>query len=157
MPHPDTGEPVRVALLTGGMSASEREETLAALAQGDVDIAIGTHALIQRGVEFRDLAVAVVDEQHRFGVEQRAALRQKGAQPHMLVMSATPDPAVAGPDPLRRSGRLGDRRDAGGPHADPHEVADLAASASARTRSSGGRWPRDGRRSSSTRWSRNRQ
>ena len=92
LPRPDTGEPVRVALLTGGMSASEREETLAALAQGDVSIAIGTHALIQRGVEFRDLAVAVVDEQHRFGVEQRAALRQKGAQPHMLVMSATPIP-----------------------------------------------------------------
>jgi ATP-dependent DNA helicase RecG len=97
MIHPQTGQPVRVALLTGAMPASEREETLAALAAGEVDIAIGTHALIQKGVEFRELALAVVDEQHRFGVEQRAALRQKGAQapgwqPHMLVMSATPIP-----------------------------------------------------------------
>lgn len=92
MVNPVTGQPVRVALLTGAMPASERDEMLAALAAGEVDIAIGTHALIQKGVEFRDLALAVVDEQHRFGVEQRAALRQKGQQPHMLVMSATPIP-----------------------------------------------------------------
>jgi ATP-dependent DNA helicase RecG len=92
MVNPASGQPVRVALLTGAMAASEREEALAGLAAGNVDIAIGTHALIQKGVEFRDLALAVVDEQHRFGVEQRAALRQKGAQPHMLVMSATPIP-----------------------------------------------------------------
>ena len=89
---PNTGEAVRVVLLTGSMSSSEREEALAALANGEAHIAIGTHALIQKGVEFRDLAVTVVDEQHRFGVEQRAALRQKGMQPHMLVMSATPIP-----------------------------------------------------------------
>jgi ATP-dependent DNA helicase RecG len=92
MVNPVSGEPVRVALFTGAMPVSEREAALAALAAGKVDIAIGTHALIQTGVEFRDLALAVVDEQHRFGVEQRAALRQKGAQPHMLVMSATPIP-----------------------------------------------------------------
>ncbi len=90
--HPVNGTPVRVVLLTGRMSASERSEALAALANGDAHIAIGTHALIQKGVEFQDLAVTVVDEQHRFGVEQRAALRQKGRQPHMLVMSATPIP-----------------------------------------------------------------
>jgi ATP-dependent DNA helicase RecG len=90
--NPATGQPVRVELFTGALSPSEREERLAALANGEVDIAIGTHALIQKGVEFRDLALAVVDEQHRFGVEQRAALRQKAEQPHMLVMSATPIP-----------------------------------------------------------------
>ena len=90
--HPLSGTPVRVALLTGGMSASGRAEALSALANGDAHIVIGTHALIQKDVEFHDLAVTVVDEQHRFGVEQRAALRQKGVQPHMLVMSATPIP-----------------------------------------------------------------
>ncbi len=90
--HPASGAPVSVVLLTGGMSASRRAEALAALANGDAHIAIGTHALIQKGVEFQNLAVVVVDEQHRFGVEQRAALRQKGIQPHMLVMSATPIP-----------------------------------------------------------------
>ncbi len=90
--HPQAGRPVRVALLTGAMRAAEREEMLSGLAAGDVDIVVGTHALIQRGVNFRQLAVTIVDEQHRFGVEQRAALRTKGRQPHMLVMSATPIP-----------------------------------------------------------------
>ena len=92
LPHPSAGRPVKVVLLTGSMRAGERVEALAALAAGDADIAVGTHALIQGGVAFRELTVAVVDEQHRFGVEQRAALRQKGVQPHMLVMSATPIP-----------------------------------------------------------------
>ena len=92
LPHPHADRPVKVVLLTGAMRGAERADALAALAAGDVDIAIGTHALIQGGVAFRELAVAVVDEQHRFGVEQRAALRQKGVQPHMLVMSATPIP-----------------------------------------------------------------
>lgn len=97
--HPCADRPVRVVLLTGSMRAGEREEALAAIAAGDADIIVGTHALIQRGVTFKDLAVAVVDEQHRFGVEQRAALRQRSPvgggrqmQPHMLVMSATPIP-----------------------------------------------------------------
>jgi ATP-dependent DNA helicase RecG len=86
------GRPVRVALLTGSVTGAERQEALAALAAGEIDIAVGTHALIQEGVVFHELTVAVVDEQHRFGVEQRSALRQKGLQPHMLVMSATPIP-----------------------------------------------------------------
>jgi ATP-dependent DNA helicase RecG len=90
--HPVENRPVRVALFTGHMRRQERETALAELAAGDVDIAVGTHALIQGNVAFRDLAVAVVDEQHRFGVEQRGALRSKGIQPHMLVMSATPIP-----------------------------------------------------------------
>ena len=90
--HPQHHRPICIALFTGRMSQSEREAALADLAAGDIDIAIGTHALIQEDVAFRELAVAVVDEQHRFGVEQRVALRQKGIQPHVLVMSATPIP-----------------------------------------------------------------
>ncbi|MBL8144903.1 MAG: ATP-dependent DNA helicase RecG [Anaerolineae bacterium] len=82
----------RVALLTGALSAGEREAVYAGLADGSIDMAVGTHALIQGGVEFRDLALAIVDEQHRFGVEERGALRGKGANPHLLVMTATPIP-----------------------------------------------------------------
>lgn len=85
-------QPVRVALLRGGLRAAEKTATQDAIARGEVDIAIGTHALIQRDVPFQNLALAVVDEQHRFGVVQRAALREKGANPHILVMTATPIP-----------------------------------------------------------------
>ncbi|HEY7802694.1 MAG TPA: ATP-dependent DNA helicase RecG, partial [Dehalococcoidia bacterium] len=88
--------PLRIALLTGSAKSKERQATYDALERGEIDIACGTHALIQGGVRFRDLGVAVVDEQHRFGVMQRAALREKGSQaahtPHMLVMTATPIP-----------------------------------------------------------------
>jgi len=85
--------PVRVALLTGRLRNAEREQVRQAIAQGEVDIAIGTHALIQEGVTFPRLALAVVDEQHRFGVMQRVALKeQAGVNPHVLVMSATPIP-----------------------------------------------------------------
>ncbi|WP_287483104.1 ATP-dependent DNA helicase RecG [Caldilinea sp.] len=90
--RPD-GEPVRVALLTGRVGGAAREETLAGLASGAIDIVVGTTALIQEGVAFNRLALVVVDEQHRFGVEQRGALRTKSdIQPHLLVMSATPIP-----------------------------------------------------------------
>jgi ATP-dependent DNA helicase RecG len=89
---PAAGRGVRTALLTGSMRRPDRDAVLAALADGQIDIVIGTHALIQEDVTFRDLAVAVVDEQHRFGVEQRSTLRKKGVQPHLLVMSATPIP-----------------------------------------------------------------
>jgi ATP-dependent DNA helicase RecG len=81
-----------VRLLTGNVTGQEREEIYAGLANGSVDIVVGTHALIQEGVEFKELAFAVVDEQHRFGVRQRSALRQKGYNPHLLVMTATPIP-----------------------------------------------------------------
>ena len=81
-----------IRLLTGSTSGQEREEVYAGLANGAVDIVVGTHALIQEGVRFRNLALAVIDEQHRFGVRQRAALRQKGYNPHLLVMTATPIP-----------------------------------------------------------------
>jgi len=82
---------VRVALLTSSLTARERRASHQLVASGDVGVAVGTHALIQRDVEFADLAVAVVDEQHRFGVEQRAALAE-GRSPHVLHMTATPIP-----------------------------------------------------------------
>jgi ATP-dependent DNA helicase RecG len=86
---------LRVELLTGRATAKERREIGAGLASGAVDIVIGTHALITEGVEFHKLGVAVIDEQHRFGVEQRAALRGKGEDPDVLVMTATPIPRTA--------------------------------------------------------------
>jgi ATP-dependent DNA helicase RecG len=89
---------LRVELLTNRTSAAERRRILAGLANGEVDLAIGTHALIQEGIEFRSLGVVVIDEQHRFGVEQRAALRDKTAGeavPDVLVMTATPIPRTA--------------------------------------------------------------
>ena len=82
---------VRVALLTSSLAARERANVRQLIASGDVQIAVGTHALIQREVSFADLAVAVVDEQHRFGVEQRSALIE-GRSPHVLHMTATPIP-----------------------------------------------------------------
>ncbi len=86
------GRPPTVRLLTGSVIGAEREEIYAGLADGSIDIVVGTHALIQEGVTFHDLALVVIDEQHRFGVRQRAALRQKGYNPHLLVMTATPIP-----------------------------------------------------------------
>ncbi len=97
---PGSGPTVR--LLTGNVTGQERKDVYAGLADGSVDVVVGTHALIQAGVQFKELALAVVDEQHRFGVHQRAALRQKGQRvngqriegynPHLLVMTATPIP-----------------------------------------------------------------
>jgi len=84
--------PITVSLLIGDITASQKHELQQRIMDGEVDIAIGTHALIQKGVAFRKLGLAVVDEQHRFGVTQRSALRQKGFRPHMLVMTATPIP-----------------------------------------------------------------
>ncbi len=83
---------VRVALLSGSLKAAERRQVLAGLADGAIAIAIGTHALFQQGVVFRDLGLAVVDEQHRFGVEQRLTLASKGEATDLLVMTATPIP-----------------------------------------------------------------
>ena len=89
--------PLRVELLTNRVTGQDRREVLAGLADGSVDIVIGTHALIQEGVEFGSLGAVVVDEQHRFGVEQRAALRAKSDDvvPDLLVMTATPIPRTA--------------------------------------------------------------
>ncbi len=84
--------PLRVVLLTGTTRAKERRAALEAIEHGAADIVVGTHALIQQGVAFDRLGLAVVDEQHRFGVMQRSALRDKGGAPHLLVMTATPIP-----------------------------------------------------------------
>ena len=83
---------IRVGLLTGSLKTRQRREALKLIADGEVDIVIGTHALIQEAVDFQALGLAVVDEQHRFGVEQREALKRKGFNPHLLVMTATPIP-----------------------------------------------------------------
>lgn len=83
---------IRCALLTGSTRAKERREILAGLADGSIDLCIGTHALLTEDVQYRSLGLVVTDEQHRFGVNQRAALSQKAEDPHMLVLSATPIP-----------------------------------------------------------------
>lgn len=92
------GRPLRVALLTSRTPAVQRRRVLAGLADGSIEITIGTHALLTESVEFADLAMVVIDEQHRFGVEQRATLRSRasgGAAPDVLVMTATPIPRTA--------------------------------------------------------------
>nr|BAL57155.1 ATP-dependent DNA helicase RecG [uncultured prokaryote] len=120
---------VRVLLLTGGMRRSEREAVLAEVARGEADLVVGTHALLQEDVVFDRLALVVVDEQHKFGVAQRAALRAKGHEPDVLVMTATPIPRTLaltlygdldvsvldelppGRQPVRTYHRFPDRRD----------------------------------------------
>lgn len=87
---------MRVALLTGGMKAAARRTTLAAIRDDEADLIVGTHAILSEGVEFAWLGLAVVDEQHRFGVRQRGLLAEKAANPHLLVMSATPIPRTLG-------------------------------------------------------------
>lgn len=86
------GTGLRVAILVGSQTAKEKREISERLAAGEVDIVIGTHALIQDTVSFQQLGLVVVDEQHRFGVEQRQQLKQKGVSPHFLIMTATPIP-----------------------------------------------------------------
>jgi ATP-dependent DNA helicase RecG len=83
---------VRYLLLVGGMTAKEREKALADIAAGEIDLVIGTHAVVQEDVRFAKLGLVVIDEQHKFGVRQRAALRQGRSSPHYLVMTATPIP-----------------------------------------------------------------
>mgnify|MGYP000943875710 FL=1 len=83
---------LNLALLTGGMKAAERRETLAAIESGQVDMVVGTHALIQEGVVYHRVGLVIIDEQHRFGVDQRRILREKGNNPDVLMMTATPIP-----------------------------------------------------------------
>jgi len=83
---------VKVVLLRGGQKVAERRPVLQAILSGEAQIAVGTHALVQDTVDFANLGLVIIDEQHRFGVMQRAALRRKGRQPHVLVMTATPIP-----------------------------------------------------------------
>lgn len=87
---------MRVALLTGGMKVAARRTTLAAIRNDQADLIVGTHAILNEGVKFARLGLAVVDEQHRFGVRQRGMLAEKADNPHLLVMSATPIPRTLG-------------------------------------------------------------
>lgn len=89
-------EGVRVGLLTGSGKASEKKEIRKKLETGELDLIVGTHALIQENVTYKNLALVVTDEQHRFGVKQRDALFNKGREPHVLIMSATPIPRTLG-------------------------------------------------------------
>ncbi len=84
--------PITIGLLVGSMKAQEKKAVYNELVKGNIDIVIGTHALIQEQVAFKKLALAIIDEQHRFGVKQRAVLQEKGLNPHVLVMTATPIP-----------------------------------------------------------------
>ncbi len=88
----DEFKPEEIRLLVGDTPEKEKEEIRAGLADGSVKVVVGTHALIEAPVQFKDLQLAIIDEQHRFGVEQRAALREKGENLHLLVMTATPIP-----------------------------------------------------------------
>ena len=83
---------IRIGMLIGSMTAAQKKKEYKKIEDGEIDIVVGTHALIQEKVSFKDLALVVTDEQHRFGVRQREALSSKGREPHMLVMSATPIP-----------------------------------------------------------------
>ena len=87
----DGGGP-RYARLTASVTGKERQRVLDSLAAGEIDLLVGTHALVQEKVEFHDLSLAVIDEQHRFGLHQRIALKEKGVQPDVLIMTATPIP-----------------------------------------------------------------
>ncbi|MCL1903136.1 MAG: ATP-dependent DNA helicase RecG [Oscillospiraceae bacterium] len=87
---------IKTALVTGGLSAAEKKSCLAEIKSGDAAVVVGTHALIQKGVEFNELGLVITDEQHRFGVGQRSELISKGRNPHTLVMSATPIPRTLG-------------------------------------------------------------
>ena len=110
---------INVRLLTGSTRKKERDNILAMLADGSLHILIGTHALIEDSVQFRNLGMVVIDEQHRFGVMQRARLWSKNPiAPHVLVMTATPIPRT-----LRRSRRIRNRRTAAGPQTRDHPAA----------------------------------
>jgi ATP-dependent DNA helicase RecG len=91
-PDAETGTTVTYALLTASVTGKERQTVMEGVRSGAIDLVIGTHALVQEGVEFADLSLAVIDEQHRFGVHQRVALKEKGAHPDVLIMTATPIP-----------------------------------------------------------------
>ena len=91
-PVPALFQPDEIRLMIGATPEAEKQEIRAGLADGRIKMVIGTHALIEDPVQFADLQLAIIDEQHRFGVDQRAALRSKGTSPHLLVMTATPIP-----------------------------------------------------------------
>lgn len=87
---------VSVGMLVGSMKPKEKRQMLEAIEKGEIQVVVGTHAIIQEGVNFKELALVITDEQHRFGVRQRAILSEKGRNPHVLVMTATPIPRTLG-------------------------------------------------------------
>ena len=91
-PHPGGDRTIAYALLTAAVTGKDRTRIVEGIASGDVDLVIGTHVLVQEGISFADLSLAVIDEQHRFGVHQRMALKGKGGSPDVLIMTATPIP-----------------------------------------------------------------
>ena len=97
-------------LLTGSTTARQKREIYQKIADGEVNVIIGTHALIQEKVEYKNLGLVITDEQHRFGVRQREALTTRGNPPHVLVMSATPIPPDTGDHFIRRPGYFDHRR-----------------------------------------------
>src|SRR5207302_8819626 len=88
----DPAAAVSFAGLSASVTGKDRARVLQGITDGSIDLVVGTHALVQEGVEFRDLSLAIVDEQHRFGVHQRVILKEKGAHPDVLIMTATPIP-----------------------------------------------------------------
>ena len=141
------------ALLTGSVTGHDRERILKGAAEGSLDLLVGTHALVQEGVTFADLSLAVVDEQHRFGLHQRTALKRQGRWRHRRGdHDRHPDPADPRPDVLRRPGRRDRGRDARRPAADPHRSPRAPRRTAPPPKSSSAtRWPPGGRRSSSAR------
>ncbi len=114
----------RIALLTGSMTPQQKKQVRDEVASGEAGIVIGTHALLQDAVEFHRLGMVVVDEQHRFGVEQRDRLRAKapdGVTPHLLVMTATPIPRTVALTHLRRPRDVDAARAAARPSTDHHQ------------------------------------
>ena len=112
--------PVPVVLLTGSVKGVERRDALAGIASGRLKLVIGTHALFQEAVQYHDLALAVIDEQHRFGVDQRLQLGAKGERTDVLVMTATPIPTHAAADAMGRDGGEPPHRQTRRPPPDPH-------------------------------------
>ena len=131
----------RVEVLTAGVTGAARQRVLEGVAAGEVDLLVGTHALLSEGVEFRKLGAIVVDEQHRFGVHQRVQLREKGDSPHVLIMTATPIPRTLA---LTLYGDLDvstlDELPPGG-RPSPPTWSPTPPCASAPTSGSGRRWP----------------
>ena len=112
---------LKVVLLKSDLPKSARDETLAAIADGSAHVVVGTHALIQEGVEFHQLGLVIIDEQHRFGVMQRATLRDKGDNSGCLGDDSDPHPSDTCPDNLWRPQCVRDRRNAAGAAEDNHK------------------------------------
>ncbi len=146
---------LRVAILTGRERGKERADILARLEAGDLDLLVGTHALFQDEVAFRDLALAIVDEQHRFGVHQRLALARKGEAVDVLVLTATPIPRTLVLTYFRRHGRFATAREAGRAPADRHARGAARAHRRCRVERSGARWSAASGSTGSARWSPN--